>query len=284
MNAILSEATHQTTVEDCECPRPDGTTMLVRVAHPRGPGPFPAVIDVHGGGWVMGDRKQNAVIDDTLAARGIVAAAPEFRMPPEGRYPTSIADVNLATRWLKANAGRFNSRRELVGGLGTSSGAHQLLLSVLRPGDPCYAALALTQDNKVDASLAYTVACWPVADPLRRFHMARERQIKNLLDAHAAYWSGEAEMDDGNPQRIVERGEFTSLPPLLVIQGTRDDNLPADMATRFVSAYVKAGGRAMLKEFADQPHTFITRDPASAASRQALAEIVDFIKARAATL
>src|SRR6185295_8468813 len=93
--------------------------------------------------WVMGDRRMNALIDDTLAANGIIAAAPEFRMPPLGRYPTSIADIHLGLRWLKANAGKLGSRPELVGGLGTSSGGHQLLECVLRPDDPRYRALAL---------------------------------------------------------------------------------------------------------------------------------------------
>ncbi len=255
--------------------------MLVRVVRPRGRGPFPALIDVHGGGWIMGDRRQNAVIDDALAASGIVAAAPEFRMPPEGRYPTSIADVHLAIRWLKANVGSFGSQPDLVGGLGTSSGAHQLLLCMLRPHDARYSALALAQDPGADATLAYAVACWPVADPLRRFQMAKERQIRNLLDAHAAYWADEAAMDDGNPQRVIERREHAALPSLLVIQGTGDDNLPADMASRFVSAYRNAGGSVTLREFAGQPHGFITRDPNSQASIQALAAIVAFIHQRA---
>jgi acetyl esterase len=269
-------------IEDLECPRPDSSLMLIRVARPDGDGPFPAIVDIHGGGWVMGDRRQNALIDDTLAAQGIVVAAPEFRMPPAGIYPVSIADVHLAIRWLKANAVALGSKPELVGGLGTSSGGHQLLTCMLSPHDTRYAVLKTPLTESFDATLAYVVAGWPVADPLRRFQMAKERQVKNLLDAHAAYWPSEAAMAEGNPQILLERGAHAALPPLLVLQGTSDDNLPADMAARFVAAYRKAGGQAALKEFEGQPHTFVTRHPEAETSKQALQLMADFIHAEAA--
>ncbi len=277
----MHNKTHEFMTEDHECPRPDGSTMLIRVARPQGEGPFPAVVDIHGGGWVTGDRKQNALMDDTFAANGIVAAAPEFRMPPDGKYPVSIADVHLAVRWLKANAASFGSKPELVGGVGASSGGHQLLTMMLKPQDPRYGALVLSQSPAMDASLAYVIACWPVADPLRRLKMAQERGNKNLLDAHAKYWASEAEMAEGNPQLMLERGEHGKLPPLLVLQGTNDDNLPPDMASNLVSAWRKAGGEATLNVFEGQVHAFINRDPKSAETAQALEAMVNFIHAKA---
>src|SRR4029079_19706165 len=145
MNDAATQQARSLRVEECDCARPDGSVMPIRVARPAGDGPFPAVIDAHGGGWFMGDRNTNARIDDTLAANGIIAALREFRMPPSGRYPVSITDIHLAIRWLKANAQRLGSRPELVGALGTSSGGHQVLECVLRPGEPRYAALALRE-------------------------------------------------------------------------------------------------------------------------------------------
>jgi acetyl esterase/lipase len=281
MQTPVAIKTFEIDVRDMECARPDGSTMLIRVARPKGVGPFPAIVDIHGGGWVMGDRKQNALIDDYLASHGIVVAAPEFRMPPAGAYPVSISDVHLATRWLKANAAALGSKPDLVGGLGTSSGGHQLLLSMLRPDDSRFSALVTPQTQAFDATLAYVIAAWPVADPLRRFRMAQEKQIKNLLDAHAAYWPSEAAMAEGNPQLLLERGEHGTLPPLLVIQGTNDDNLPRDMASNFTAAYRNAGGHATLQEFEGQPHTFVTRNPDADASKQALKLMAEFILAQA---
>ena len=277
----MDKKTYEITVADHECPRPDGSTMLIRVARPQGDGPFPAVIDIHGGGWITGDRNQNALIDDTLAANGIVAAAPEFRMPPVGKYPLSITDIHLAVRWLKANAAMLGSKPEWVGGVGASSGAHQMLTMMLKPDDPRFGALALAQSPAANATLAYAIACWPVADPLRRLKMAQERDNKALLASHAAYWPDEAAMTEGNPQLMLERGAFGKLPPLLVLQGTNDDNLPPDMASKFVSAYRKAGGDATLNVFEGQVHAFINRDPKSPDTAQALEAMVNFIHTKA---
>src|SRR6266481_1706709 len=225
----------------------------------------------------VGDRLNNAPLDEALAKSGIVVLAIDFRMPPLWRYPASIADVNLATRWLKAHAQEFGSRPELVGGLGTSSGDHQLLLSVLRPEEPSYAALPLAEAPAEDALLPYIVLCWPISDPLARYRMVREKGNTRLVEAHDAYWPSEAEMAEGNPQLIVERGVAAALPPAIVVQGTGDDNVTPDMADRFASAYRAQGGRLALHKFAGQPHTFIMRDPTSDASRQATELIRDFV-------
>src|ERR671936_413999 len=84
---------------DIEYRRHDGAPLLARLYRPKGDGPFPAVVDVHGGAWASGDRLNNSPLDEALAKSGIVVLAIDFRMPPRYRYPASIADVNLATRW-----------------------------------------------------------------------------------------------------------------------------------------------------------------------------------------
>src|SRR5579862_9745096 len=206
-NDVAIAATHEIEIRDLEYRRAEDGPLLARLYKPRGNGPFPALIEVHGGAWASGDRLNNAPLDEALAKSGIVVLAVDFRMPPEWRYPHSIADINFATRWLKAHAGELGSRRELVGGLGTSSGAHQLVLSALRPADPRYAALPLAEAPGEDARLPYLVLCWPIADPLARYRMVKEKGNSRLVESHDAYWASEAEMAEGNPQLILERGE-----------------------------------------------------------------------------
>jgi acetyl esterase/lipase len=108
--------------EDLEYLRPqDGGPLLARYYRPEGAGPFPAVLEVHGGAWTSGDRLNNVAIGEYLASHGIVVLSIDFRMPPAVRYPETVADVNFGIRFLKVNATRFATRSELVGGLGTSS-------------------------------------------------------------------------------------------------------------------------------------------------------------------
>jgi acetyl esterase len=267
---------------DIEYLRHSDTPLLARLYRPKGEGPFPALIDVHGGAWASGDRLNNAPLDEALAKSGITVLAIDFRMPPTHRYPDSIVDINYAIRWLKAHAQEFGSRRELVAALGTSSGGHQLLLAALKPSDPRYASVPLRDSPGEDARLPYIVLCWPISDPLARYRMVKEKGNTRLVEAHDAYWASEAEMAEGNPQLILERGEaMTPLPPAIVVQGTGDDNVTPDMADRFAAAYRACGGRLELHKFDDQPHTFIVRDPASEASRQATEKLRDFVLAPA---
>ena len=260
--------------EDLEYHQPAGVPLRAQFYRPEGPGPFPAVLEVHGGAWTLGDRFNNVAIAEHLAANGIVVLSIDFRMPPAAGYPDTVADVNFGIRFLKANAGRFASRKELVGGLGTSSGGHLLLLNALRPRDPRYAADPLSE---ADASLAFAVACWPVADPLARYRAVIERGNDRLVEAHHQFWPSEEAMSEGSPQLILERGEPVDKPPALIMQGTADDNLTPDMASNFAAAYTRAGGSIAFHRFEGQPHAFIPRDPASPDSVRALALITDFI-------
>src|SRR5207237_4989346 len=79
-----------------------------RIFQPVGAGPFPVVVQVHGGAWYSGDRMSNRDMNEMLAATGMVVASIDFRVPPADPYPASLQDVNFATRWLKAHAADFN--------------------------------------------------------------------------------------------------------------------------------------------------------------------------------
>src|SRR5947208_16019328 len=135
--------TYEIDVQDIEYLRHGDKPLLARLFKPRGSGPFPLVVELHGGAWCRGDRLNDTVINEPLARSGVVVAALDFRMPPEAPYPASLADINYAVRWLKTRATEFGSRPDLVGVLGTSSGAHQAMLGAMGPGDRRYAALPL---------------------------------------------------------------------------------------------------------------------------------------------
>jgi len=244
--------------ENLEYLRPAGAApLLARFYRPEGVGPFPAVLEVHGGAWTAGDRLNNVAIGEYLAAHGIAVLSIDFRI-----------------RFLKANAERFSTRAELVGGLGTSSGGHLLLLNALLPRDLRYASIPMPG---ADAGVAFAVVCWPVADPLARYHAVRERGNERLVEAHHQFWPSEDAMAEGNPQLIVERGGLIEKPPALIMQGTADDNLTPDMAANFAAAYTRAGGSISFHRFEGQPHAFIARDPAAPDALRALSLIADFI-------
>jgi acetyl esterase/lipase len=130
---------------------------------------------------------------------------------------------------------------------------------------------------EADASLAFAIACWPVADPLARYRAVGERGNDRLVEAHHQFWPSEEAMAEGSPQLILERGEPVEKPPALIMQGTADDNLTPEMAANFAAAYTKAGGSIAFYRFEGQPHAFIPRDPAAPDAQRALGLITDFI-------
>src|SRR5438477_330531 len=208
-------------------------------------------------------------------------------MPPPAPYPASLADINYAIPWLTTRATEFRSRPDLVGVLGTSSGAHQAMLGAMRPCDPRYAALPLPASGAVvDARVRCVVMCWPVIDPLARYRYAKRLKeggapypevVDRVLPCHEQYWQTEEAMAEGNPVLALERGERVELPPVLYLQGTRDVAHPRPDLDRFVMHYRKAGGQVELELYEGATEGFITRSPTSPAAGQAIAKIIEFV-------
>jgi acetyl esterase/lipase len=262
---------------DVEYQRVAGKERLARIYQPKGSGPFPTIIDVHGGAWHNGDRTNNAGIDRALAARGILVAALDFRQPPEAGYPASICDVNLAIRWLKAHAGEFNGTTT-VGAFGNSSGGHQVVLSALRPRHPAYSALPLPTHPEVDASLAYVIAGWPVIDPLYRFRFAKEFNREEHIKAHIDYWRTEEAMAEGSPQTIIEQDEQVDLPPVLFLLKANDKNHPLEMQERFIASYRKRGGAIEVHTFEGLPEHRMVPSPSQPETMRVIDTIATFIR------
>ena len=272
---MATEQAFEVDVRDVEYQQQDGKPWLARVYQPKGPGPFPAMVDVHGGAWHNGDRMNDASMDQALAARGIVVAALDFRQPPEAAYPASMCDVNLGIRWLKAHASEFGSA-SAVGAIGVSSGGHQVVLSGLRPEYSAYTALSLDGDPETDARLAYVVAAWPVIDPLYRYLFAKDKGRQELLDAHIDYFGSEQGMAAASPQTIVEEDEQIEMPPILMLLKENDQNHPQEMQDRFISSYRRRGGPIEMEMFSGLPERGM--DATKPEAQRALARIVDFAR------
>lgn len=245
-----------------------GETLLGRLFRPDAPGPVPCVIDVHGGAWGSGDRTNNEAIHGDLAAAGICVFALDFRPSTAARYPAPVEDVAYGIRWFRENAERLGIDAGPVGGLGSSSGGQQIGLVALRPEHPCWSA---------GRRLDFLVACWPILDPLARYRMAKARGNQRLVDAHHAYFPDEEAMKEGNPFLLLERGEAAELPPMLIVQGTADENVEHERADVFANLYRRKGGSVDVVKFEGRPHAFVTAEPDADASRRAIATIRNFV-------
>jgi acetyl esterase/lipase len=278
---------YEVKVEDVEYLRHGAQSLLVRLYRPQGPGPFPLVVELHGGAWCRSDRLADAVIHEPLARSGVVVAALDWRQPPVAPYPASLQDIHYGIRWLKARAAELGSRPDLVGSMGNSSGGHQAMLLAMRPFDPRYGALPQPAGAPAaDATVRCVVLTSPVIDPLGRYHYAKDLKAKGqpypprvdeVLPCHDAYWQTEAAMSEGTPAVALERGERVQLPPVLYVQGSEDLAHPRPHLERFVAAYRATGGVVDLELFEGEGQGFIMRKAGSPASNRAIELIVEFV-------
>lgn len=274
-------------VEDIEYIRHGGTPLLARLYRPQGPGPFPMMVELHGGAWCRQDRLADAVIHAPLAKSGVIVAALDFRQPPVAPYPASFQDIHYGIRWLKSRATELGSRPDMIGSMGNSSGAHQAMLLGMRPFDARYGALAQPAGAPAaDATVRCVIMCSPVIDPLGRYHYAKQLQasgepypaiLDEVLPCHDAYWQSEEAMAEGCPALALERGETLQLPPVLYLQGSEDLVHPRDQLDRFVAAYRRAGGVVDLDLFEGEGQGFIVKKAGSPASNRAIERIVEFV-------
>jgi acetyl esterase len=268
MDAKTASAnTHEFDAEDVEYLRHGDKPLLARIYRPRGEGPFPALVECHGGAWCMSDRMTEKVRHEFMASRGIVSVALDFRSGNEAPYPASVQDINYAVRWVKHNARDLKTRPDLVGLSGQSSGGHLAMLVAMRPHDPRYAAIALPAGAAPqDVTVPCVVMSWPVINPLSRYRLAvRARDganppewPKSIIARQDAYWQSEANMAEGSPMLALERGEKVLTPPAIWFQAHGDmmhdykdeaSSFAGNEPQRFVANYRKAGGSIELVYF-----------------------------------
>ena len=184
--AVLeSKTTTQYDVEDIEYLRHGDKPLLARIYKPKGAGPFPAMVECHGGAWCMSDRMTEKLRHEAMASHGIVSIALDFRSGDEAPYPASVQDINYAVRWAKWHARELKTRPDLISISGQSSGGHLAMLVAMRPHDPRYAAIPLPAGSPAqDASVRCVVMSWPVINPFSRYRHAK----RNLAGANPPEW------------------------------------------------------------------------------------------------
>jgi len=280
---MTANGAYQVEVEEVEYVRHGDKGYIARLFQPKGNGPVPIMVSLHGGAWCRESRMTDEAIHQNLAKAGIAVVSLDFRMPPEASYPGSMIDINFGIRWTKANAARLGGRPDAVGVMGTSSGGHQAVLTAMRPRDSRYASLPLA--GNFDATVRCAVPLWPVIDPLGRYRYAKDLKSKppypdivdRVLPAHDQYWQTEEAMAEGNPVMLLERGEKVEMVPILYMQQTKDVAHPRPHLDRFVAAYRKAGGQLDLELYEGEGSGWL-RNPESPNAAPGTARLVEFIR------
>jgi acetyl esterase/lipase len=202
--------------------------------------PRPAIVVIHGGGWREGDKSSFASrkhgvpgnIED-FAALGFVAVAINYRLSGEAPYPAALEDCQAAVRWLRARAAEYNVDPDRIGAYGNSAGGHLALLLGMAGHD----GIASKDETAKSAAVQAVVSD---SGPIDLLHQYRNGPLKGVVrdflggppegDRLAAY-------QKASPLQQIRPG----VPPLLLIYGVADAQVPIETADHFVVALGRAG-------------------------------------------
>jgi len=231
--------------KDVEYARPGGRRVLLDLHVPDGPGPFPAAILVHGGGFDEGSKSTNVrPLFEPLTDAGYAWFSIDYRLAPEFEFPQAIEDVWSAIRWVKANAAAYRLDVSKIALIGESAGG--FLVNYAGTHETPSTAVAAVVD-------IYGPADYGKLAELRRDHP--ERFNMTTINRHAANGggirffgaekldqAGLAKLHEISPIAAVHRG----MPPFLCIHGTKDDQVAYEQSTEMCAAMHKAGASCEL--------------------------------------
>jgi len=236
-----------------------GRPLMARIYQPAGSGPFPTVLDLHGGAWNNKDHTAEEPMDRAIAASGVLVVAIDMTLAPEAPYPACIQDANYAVRWLKTKATSWNGDASRIGIYGSSSGGHVGELLAMRPRDPRYNAIPLAGASNIDASVAYVAMRSPISNTFARFQNAEKLKRDPMVKNNTTFFVPWDTIHESNPQEILDRHEAITKVPFLIMQGALDDNVLPAVQEKFVQSYKAAGGSVLYQLFEGSEHEWVAK-------------------------
>lgn len=212
-----------------------GERLLLDVYRVPTPGPHPAVLIIHGGGWYSGDKAESRALGTRLSRLGFVCFALNYRLTPKFHFPAQVQDCARAARWVRSKAALYGVDPQRLGAWGDSAGAYlAVMLGVMKPGDfqdpgdpqrACSARVQCVVDQWGPTEFR-AVAKWPVF-ALKAAHGF----FGGWPDAQAPVRTA------ASPVARVSGGAA----PVLLIHGARDLLVPPQQSQLLKTALDKAG-------------------------------------------
>lgn len=240
--ALLALAPAASAQIDIEYSRAAGESLKLDAKIPDGPGPFPAVILVHGGGWSGGDKSGGkstqqpgpnfmVPIQETLTRAGFAWFTINYRLAPRFPLPAGVEDLETAIRWVKQNAAAYRVDPRRIAMSGESAGGHMVALAAMRADESTRLAAVVAfygNHNLVPVGVERGAALserHAQRFGVKVYDEAAEKLLRSL-----------------SPVAMTRPG----LPPFLLVHGTEDKAVPFQLSLDLQDAIVKTGGQCDL--------------------------------------
>ncbi|MCD8076985.1 MAG: alpha/beta fold hydrolase [Lachnospiraceae bacterium] len=212
-----------------------------------GEGPFPVIVYIHGGGWLIGDKNhvQTQSVNRLLYA-GYAVCCINYRLSDVGKWPEPLYDCKAAIRFLRANGEKYNLCTERIGVAGNSAGGH--LAAMLGTTNDCPDYEDLSMGWEKESSAVQAVFTWFAPFDLTKWESDwrktyPERGFDEEVSAEAYFFN--APLRDV-PEKVRAASPAKHLSkktvPFYVEQGTGDHAVPYCQCVDFYNEYVKVVG------------------------------------------
>ena len=235
----------------------------------------PLVVMIHGGGWARGGRFGMGLTKwaGYLASAGLAVISIDYRLAPHTTFPDSFQDCLDAIDWAVAHAAELHIDADRIGLWGDSAGGHLVLLLATSQTNPRYGGPRLRSGGE---RLRAVAALYPPTDllALHEIEQAGHTGTRNVLD-----FVGTAPDRDPARWRAASPIEHVhaKLPPILLLQGTRDFLVPHSQATRFAERLAAVGAPYRLETVEGGVHGFDRVGPGERA-RALIADTREFLR------
>lgn len=230
---------------------------------PESGGPWPALVYVHGGSWMHGDKSEAGLFASMMTAHGYLVVSINYRLYPAAQFPAMIQDVKCAVRSLRANAVQYNLNPNHIGAVGVSAGGHlAALLGTTDASAGWDVGEYLDQSSRVQAVIAMA----GVMDLSRNFPNAD-------IEAMRRVGFGEFNMLEASPISHVT----PDAPPFLLIHGDRDEVVPLEQSQRMYDRLVQANIPAQLVVVQNAAHSFTAPEGTTPTVPEVNQIILDFL-------
>ena len=210
---------------------------------------LPAVVFVHGGGWVGGDKKEFVTKATELATRGYVSISINYRLAPKHKYPAAIEDAQRAVRWLRTHASEYHVDPKRIASMGTSAGGHLATLLGLTD-DPSRVGDGPVVSSRVNCVVDYYGRMDLTIDPTSEKHEDyRERFMGTTL---ATSIESQRAYRRASPFFHVDKLS----PPILIVQGGLDQQVEPIQSDRMFAELQRAGIKCWYLKLSGQGHGF----------------------------
>jgi len=203
----------------------------------------PVLLQVHGGGWIIGDKREQALpLMTHLAARGWICVASNYRLSPKATMPDHIVDVKRAIAWIRTHIEAYGGDPDFLCITGGSAGGHLTALAALTANDPNFQPGFEEVDTRLDAAVPF-YGIYDFCDrandrgKMKMGEAIGPRVFKCLPEENPELW------DSVSPITRIH----SAAPPFFVIQGSHDTLVFREEAVTFVNA---------LREKSTQPVAF----------------------------